>query len=274
MKTCSKCKTTKPLTEFTKTDSYCRPCRKEISTAYAKAHPDRLVAATLRWIERNREKFNAYQKELKSRPHVIEKKKAQMKRWYNSEKGKVWRDKNRPKKNIPMALRKRDKVAYKAHERAMSKKRRLANPEKYKDKGNKQYWKNIEHSRKKLRESYRRNRAKRITEQIAIRAARAGAKGNHSIAEWKSVLRHWKRHCAYCGIRLTNQNISRDHRIPLSRGGTNDIRNILPSCLSCNHRKHTMTDAEFIANRSVKRVNSNASVNAPSGLGQALHVTT
>lgn len=246
MKTCSKCKITKPPSDFTKTDSYCRPCRREISRAYAKAHPEKLVAATLRWIGRNREKFNAYQKELKSRPHVIAKKKEQMKRWYHGEKGKAWREKNRPRKNIPIGLRKRDKEAYKAHERILSKKRREANPEKYRAKGRKHYWKDHEHNKNKLRESYKRNRAKRILDQINIRAKRHGASGYHTIAEWKSLLRHWRRCCAYCGKRLTNQNISRDHKIPLCRGGSNGIKNILPACLPCNQRKHSRTYDEFM----------------------------
>ena len=38
-----------------------------------------------------------------------------------------------------------------------------------------------------------------------------------------------------------------DHRVPLSRGGTNSIDNILPACRSCNGRKHAMTEAEFRA---------------------------
>jgi hypothetical protein len=31
-----------------------------------------------------------------------------------------------------------------------------------------------------------------------------------------------------------------DHRIPLGRGGSNLIANILPACRRCNRRKHLM----------------------------------
>jgi 5-methylcytosine-specific restriction endonuclease McrA len=35
--------------------------------------------------------------------------------------------------------------------------------------------------------------------------------------------------------------------VPLARGGTNFIDNILPACRGCNARKHTMTEEEFRA---------------------------
>ena len=38
-----------------------------------------------------------------------------------------------------------------------------------------------------------------------------------------------------------------DHRVALSRGGSNRIENILPSCHPCNARKHRLTEAEFRA---------------------------
>ena len=49
--------------------------------------------------------------------------------------------------------------------------------------------------------------------------------------------------CAYCGKALP---LHRDHKIPLTRGGANDITNIVPACRSCNCRKGTRTSAEFL----------------------------
>ena len=37
------------------------------------------------------------------------------------------------------------------------------------------------------------------------------------------------------------------HRIPLARGGSNSIENIIPACSSCNRRKHMLTELEFRA---------------------------
>jgi 5-methylcytosine-specific restriction endonuclease McrA len=95
------------------------------------------------------------------------------------------------------------------------------------------------------RKRYIRHREKRISESIQVRAKRAGATGSHTIAEWKSVLRHFGRKCVYCNTKLTPKNVSRDHRQPLCRSGSNDIRNIVPACRSCNSKKHDKTFEEF-----------------------------
>jgi 5-methylcytosine-specific restriction endonuclease McrA len=92
---------------------------------------------------------------------------------------------------------------------------------------------------------YARDREKRITVSMQVRAKRAEAQGSHSVAEWKSVLRHFGRRCVYCNTQLTPKNVSRDHKIPLSRGGTNNIQNIVPACRRCNSRKHDRTFEEF-----------------------------
>lgn len=41
--------------------------------------------------------------------------------------------------------------------------------------------------------------------------------------------------------------LTADRVIPLSRGGSNFIENIVPACGSCNSRKGTRTADEFIA---------------------------
>jgi len=95
------------------------------------------------------------------------------------------------------------------------------------------------------RARYVRERESRITQSLKMRVKRAGAPGSHTVAEWKSVLRHYGRRCVYCNVKLTPKNVSRDHKQPLSRQGTNDIRNIVPACRSCNSRKHDRTFEEF-----------------------------
>jgi len=59
--------------------------------------------------------------------------------------------------------------------------------------------------------------------------------------------------CYYCGTLFFNGDLNFDrhieHKVPLSRGGTNDIANIVLSCSTCNMRKHTMTHDEFLQAR-------------------------
>jgi hypothetical protein len=48
--------------------------------------------------------------------------------------------------------------------------------------------------------------------------------------------------CRYCHIK---SNLTRDHIIPKSRGGSNERKNIQILCDYCNHRKNNLTDEEL-----------------------------
>lgn len=63
-----------------------------------------------------------------------------------------------------------------------------------------------------------------------------------SAAELRTVIAAHNGNCAYCGAVADTI----DHRIPLSRGGKHEPENIVPACRTCNFRKHTKTDEEFI----------------------------
>ena len=51
--------------------------------------------------------------------------------------------------------------------------------------------------------------------------------------------------CMYCGRKPGDDLMDIDHKIPLSRGGSNNIRNLQILCRSCNGRKGNKTDREF-----------------------------
>lgn len=59
----------------------------------------------------------------------------------------------------------------------------------------------------------------------------------------------WK--CAYCPKTLVIGAISIDHKMPRSRGGTNNWENLCACCKECNHLKGSLTDTEF---RALQRV--------------------
>lgn len=49
--------------------------------------------------------------------------------------------------------------------------------------------------------------------------------------------------CVYCGA---HQNLSLDHVVPLSRGGSNDLDNLATACRSCNSQKSNRTPDEWL----------------------------
>ena len=51
--------------------------------------------------------------------------------------------------------------------------------------------------------------------------------------------------CAYCGKDCVRE-YHIDHKLPLSRGGGNNINNLALSCPTCNWKKNNKTDIEFV----------------------------
>ncbi len=53
----------------------------------------------------------------------------------------------------------------------------------------------------------------------------------------------WKHECAYC--RATDRPLHIEHVVPLSRGGSNELANLVPACGKCNLSKGTKLLAEW-----------------------------
>jgi len=47
--------------------------------------------------------------------------------------------------------------------------------------------------------------------------------------------------CFYCKKRLTLEESTLDHFVPQSKGGTNDISNLVIACVDCNQAKKDKT---------------------------------
>jgi len=92
-----------------------------------------------------------------------------------------------------------------------------------------------------------------VRQRISARrhARKLGAPGSFTTVEWIQLLQLWNWTCAYCGE--TGIALQPDHRVPLARGGSNAIDNILPACPSCNQRKALMSEDEFRARLAAER---------------------
>lgn len=153
-------------------------------------------------------------------------------------------------------------------QRYINKREELLNKQKeYKDANkerlyavNRLYYKNNKHDIiKRTKEWYQENRERilqrakeyqKINPEIPLRnnhkrrARIAGNGGSYEIEELTAKFNELGNVCYYCGI---PGKMVIEHMTPISRGGTNNIDNIVPACSSCNSRKHSKTAAEFFA---------------------------
>jgi 5-methylcytosine-specific restriction endonuclease McrA len=70
-----------------------------------------------------------------------------------------------------------------------------------------------------------RNRARRLRTPLNTLTA----------SQWKAIKAHYGSRCVYCGQR--SERLTQDHIIPLSKGGTHTVQNVVPACRSCNSKK-------------------------------------
>jgi 5-methylcytosine-specific restriction endonuclease McrA len=133
---------------------------------------------------------------------------------------------------------------------------RAAHPDKHRAESRARYARHTERLKAQIAAYHRANpdivRAKRENH----RALRRGAEGFFTAEEWHRLVSQYDHACNYCGvIGLLEQ----DHRVPLARGGTNWIENILPACRGCNARKHLLSENEFRARLAAEH----AAINPP-----------
>lgn len=89
---------------------------------------------------------------------------------------------------------------------------------------------------------YRRAYRKRNREAIRLlnagrRARQRNAPVNDLTArQWHAIKAAYGHRCAYCRQR---RNLTMDHVVPLSKGGSHTAANIVPACGPCNSSKHT-----------------------------------
>ena len=142
--------------------------------------------------------------------------------------------------------------------RARSRKWQLENPEKrkeqtarYREKHREKrradslarYYKQMEENPEKVRErrrEWKRTEKGRAYQRVANYRRRSLPMSNE-VRDWWLSQRNAV--CAYCWAAMATEI---DHIIPISKGGTNDLDNLVPACRSCNASKNDRTLAEWL----------------------------
>ena len=128
--------------------------------------------------------------------------------------------------------------------RAAMQRWRATHPEAHRAEGRAHYARHTERLRARTSAYHRAYPAVGRTKSQKHRARRLAAPGSFTPAQWRALVAAYRGRCAYCGDR---SDLEMDHRVALSRGGSNAIENIVPACRSCNARKHRLSEDEFCA---------------------------
>lgn len=78
------------------------------------------------------------------------------------------------------------------------------------------------------------------------RAKKRGSEVRSSHEKLEQKLDYYDHKCRYCKCPLDKSNVSFDHAIPLSRGGTSWTSNYMPCCRRCNSSKKDKTIWEYL----------------------------
>ena len=132
--------------------------------------------------------------------------------------------------------------------RELTRKWQKKNREEILERQRKEYWKNPEKERERAR-GWCRNNPEKVRILVQNRRARIKGNGGKLPHDAEIILfKHQDGLCYLCGkpfFKRFDDPPTIDHKIPISRGGVNDMSNVGLAHLSCNQQKWAKTDIEY-----------------------------
>lgn len=79
---------------------------------------------------------------------------------------------------------------------------------------------------------------KAVTKFLNNTKHRTGEEGTYTLDDWRDSMIHFRGACSYCGAKQTRKlKLTRDHVVPVSKGGLTVRSGIIPACGRCNSSK-------------------------------------
>jgi 5-methylcytosine-specific restriction endonuclease McrA len=79
---------------------------------------------------------------------------------------------------------------------------------------------------------------KAVTKFLNNTKHRTGEIKTYGLHDWKDVMIHFHGCCGYCGVRQSRKvKLTRDHVVPVTKGGLTVRNNIIGACSRCNSSK-------------------------------------
>lgn len=209
----------------------CLACVFDHTARWRHENPEKVVAGRKRRLVARGDKIRAGQRESYKR-HA-ERRRADAAARYWRERDRILFGSRAYRKRNGEEIRKRSRERY------------AANPEHFREIARNYFSRNPE----KCRERRRRHKASNpIGNRASVhrrKAIKRNAPGSYTQHDVLRILERQRYRCVYCKRSLKVYGYHVDHKVALSRGGSNWPANLQCLCPECNNRKHVRDDIEF-----------------------------
>lgn len=104
---------------------------------------------------------------------------------------------------------------------------------------NRIYWEKNKETIRAINRLWAKNNPEKVREILNRRHARLlnAPINDFTESQWRFIKKLYRYQCVYCGVKP--KKLTKDHIIPLSKGGSHTATNIVPACRLCNNKKYT-----------------------------------